>query len=268
MSSVIDLRTYLGASSRRLLVMVDLQEKNYDALARDNALELQRSLGNCIAAIRHAREFAIPIAFTRHGDTWHGDEAPGMLERSSPSPWISGLEPRRSDMVFERQQPSCYSNHLFENVVAQAGSFAIAGLIAEETCLATAIDASRRGHHVTFLSDASASRCRHNADAAAVHVLATQAIELFADVASTGQWLVATSQRLSKGIAMDDVSARRLHNVIPVLVEQRNLLIAGGVGFAGHLVDLAILQLQLSLHDISEDEMSEFSNKLGGERSE
>lgn len=199
MSSVIDLRTYVGASSRRLLVMVDLQEKNYDELARDNAAGLQRSLDNCMAAIRHAREFAIPIAFTRHGDDAPGMLEPGMLERSGQSAWISGLEPRRSDMVFERQQPSCYSNHLFENVVSQAGSFAIAGLVAEETCLATAIDASRRGHHVTFLSDASASRCRHNADAAAVHALATRAIELFADVASTGQWLVATSQRPLKG---------------------------------------------------------------------
>jgi nicotinamidase-related amidase len=194
MSSVIDLRTYVGASSRRLLVMVDLQENNYDELAKDHAPDLQRSLDNCIAAIRHAREIGIPIAFTRQGD-----DGPGMLERASQSAWISGLEPRRSDMVFERQQPSCYSNHLFENVVSQAGSFAIAGLLAEETCLATAIDAACRGHHVTFLSDASASRCRHNADAAAVHVLAIRAIELFADIASTGQWLIATSQRPLKG---------------------------------------------------------------------
>ena len=194
MNSVIDLRTYVGASSRRLLVMVDLQEKNYDELSSDNAPGLRRSLDNCIAAIRHAREFAIPIAFTRHGD-----DGPGVLEQSSQSAWISGLEPRRSDMVFERHQPSCYSNHLFENVVSQAGSFAIAGLVAEETCLATAIDASRRGHHVTFLSDASVSRSRPDTDAAAVHVLATRAIELFADVAATGQWLVATSQRPLKG---------------------------------------------------------------------
>lgn len=193
MSSVIDLRTYVGASSRRLLVMVDLQEKNYAALAQDNAPGVQRSLNNCMAAIRHARQFAIPIAFTRYGD------GPGVLERSSQSAWISGLEPRRADMVFERQQPSCYSNQLFESVVAQAGSFAIAGLVAEETCLATAMDAARRGHDVTFLSDASVSRSRPNTDAAAVHVLATKAIELFADVASTGQWLVATSQRPLKG---------------------------------------------------------------------
>jgi nicotinamidase-related amidase len=193
MSSVIDLRTYVGASTSRLLVMVDLQQKNYEALAKDHASGLARSMDNCIAAIRHARNFGIPIAFTRQGD------GPGVLERSAPSAWISGLEPRRSDMVFERQQPSCYGNQLFENVVSQAGSFAIAGLVAEETCLATAIDASRRGHRVTFLSDASASRSRPDSNAAAVHVLATQAIELFADVAATGQWLVATSQRPLKG---------------------------------------------------------------------
>ena len=59
---------------------------------------------------------------------------------------------------------------------------------------------------------------------------------------------------------MDELSARRLRNVIPVLTEQRNILLAGGVSFAAHLVDLAIMQLRLSLHDISEDELSELSN--------
>jgi hypothetical protein len=32
-----------------------------------------------------------------------------------------------------------------------------------------------------------------------VHVVASNAIELFADVANTGHWLVATSQRPLKG---------------------------------------------------------------------
>jgi hypothetical protein len=61
---------------------------------------------------------------------------------------------------------------------------------------------------------------------------------------------------------MDELSARRLRNVIPVLIEQRNLLVASKISFAGHLVDLAIMQLRLSLHEISEDELSEFSNVL------
>jgi nicotinamidase-related amidase len=191
MNSVIDLRTYLGASSSRLLVMVDLQENNYEELAGDRASDLARSLENCMSAITHARNMGIPIAFTRHA------ECCGAIERSAA--WISGFEPKRADMVFERQQPSCYANRLFDDVVSRAGGFAIAGLIAEETCLATAIDASHRGHHVTFLNDASVSRGRRDADARSVHLVATKAMELFADITTTRHWLVATSPRRLKG---------------------------------------------------------------------
>jgi len=193
MSSVIDLRTYVSASHSRLLVMVDLQEKNYSELVCDRASGLARSLENCMSAIRHARNLGLPIAFTRQAD------GPGLIERSAQSAWIAGFEPKRSDMVFERPQPSCYANQLFANVVSQIGSFTIAGLVAEQTCLATAIDASHRGHHVTFLSDASVSRGRHDADARAVHVVTTKAIELFADTVTTRDWLVATSPRTPKG---------------------------------------------------------------------
>ena len=193
MRSVIDLRTYVGASNSRLLVMIDLQQKNYDELAKDRASDLRRSLENCLSAIQHARNLGLPIAFTRQGDN------PGLIERSAQSAWISGLEPKRSDMVFERPQPSCYTNQMFEDVVSRIGNFAIAGLVAEETCLATAIDASHRGHHITFLSDASVSRARHNTDSQAVHTLTTKAIELFADTVTTRDWLVATSPRSPKG---------------------------------------------------------------------
>jgi hypothetical protein len=61
---------------------------------------------------------------------------------------------------------------------------------------------------------------------------------------------------------MDEFSSRRLHNVIPVLLEQRNILVSRGASFAGHLIDLAIMQLRLTLHEISEEELSEFSNVL------
>jgi nicotinamidase-related amidase len=193
MSSVIDLRSYVGASSSRLLVIVDLQEQNYRELARDPMSDLARSLENCMFAIRHARDRGLPIAFARQASN------SDWSETSACAAWISGFEPRRSDMVFERRQPSCYTSQLFDDVVSRAGSFAIAGLIAEETCLATAIDASHRGHHMTFLSDASVSRRRPDADARSVHLVTTKAIELFADVAATRHWLVATSQRASKG---------------------------------------------------------------------
>jgi len=101
-------------------------------------------------------------------------------------------------MVFERPQPSCYTNQLFDDVVSRIGSFTIAGL-AEEACLATAIDAAHRGHHVTFLSDASVSRGRRDSDARDVHILTTKAMELFADTFATRDWLIATSSRTHKG---------------------------------------------------------------------
>jgi hypothetical protein len=73
---------------------------------------------------------------------------------------------------------------------------------------------------------------------------------------------------------MDEVSARRLRNVIPVLIEQREIADSSGATLAGHLINLAIVQLRLTLHNISEEELSEFSNFLcvglvnGGKRPE
>jgi nicotinamidase-related amidase len=193
MSAVIDLRAYLGEPGSRLLVMVDLQMRNYEELARDPLCDVARCLENCMAAIEHARAQGLPIAFTRLG------EEPHLAERSAQSAWIAGFEPKRSDMVFERQRPSCYANRLFENIVAQSGSFALAGLIADEACLATAIDAAHRGHHVSFLHDAAASRARSGADARSVHSITTKAMELFADVRATRRWMIATSPSTTRG---------------------------------------------------------------------
>jgi hypothetical protein len=61
---------------------------------------------------------------------------------------------------------------------------------------------------------------------------------------------------------MDEFSTHRLRNVIPVLKEQRNIVVSRGASFAGHLIDLAIMQLRLTLNEISEEELSEFSNVL------
>ena len=193
MSAVIDLRAYRGEPRSRLLVMVDLQMRNYEELARDPLCDIAISLENCMAAIQHARAQGLPIAFTRLGE----EQRPS--ERSAQSAWIPGFEPKRSDMVFERQLPSCYANRLFDSIVSQSGSFALAGLIADETCLATAIDAAHRGHHVTFLHDASVSRARPGADARSVHVVTTKAMELFADVRATRRWVIATSQSTTRG---------------------------------------------------------------------
>jgi nicotinamidase-related amidase len=193
MSAVIDLRAYLGESHSRLLVMVDLQMQNCDELAGDPSCDVASALENCMAAIRHARANGLPIAFTRRMPE------PGSSRSFDRSAWIPGFEPKRSDMVFELERPSCYANRLFDDIVSHSTSFALAGLGADETCLATAIDAAQHGHDVTFLSDASVSRGRAGADARSVHLVTIKAIELFADVRATRRWLIATSQPTSKG---------------------------------------------------------------------
>ena len=193
MTSVVDLRAYVHGASGRMLVMVDLQMRTYDELAGHPGCDITRSLDNCMSAIRHARASGVPIAFTRQ------DDESDMTGRPAGSAWIAGFEPKRCDMVFERRRPSCYGNSLFENIVGQTGSFAIAGLVAEEVCLATAIDAAHRGHHVTFLSDASVCRGRLGTDARTSHLHTAKAMELFADVRATRHWLIATSQRSAKG---------------------------------------------------------------------
>jgi hypothetical protein len=55
---------------------------------------------------------------------------------------------------------------------------------------------------------------------------------------------------------MDELSARSLGGVIAVLVEQRGIVLAAGASFAAHLIDLAIMQLRLTINDITEEELS------------
>ncbi len=61
---------------------------------------------------------------------------------------------------------------------------------------------------------------------------------------------------------MDELKARRLRNVISNLAEQRHVVVSTGASFAGHLIDLAIMQVRLTLSEISEEELFEFSNVL------
>ncbi len=67
---------------------------------------------------------------------------------------------------------------------------------------------------------------------------------------------------------MDEFTARRLSNVISVLAEQRDIVESRGSCFAGHLIELAILQIRLTISNISEDELCEFSDivSVGGGR--
>jgi hypothetical protein len=64
---------------------------------------------------------------------------------------------------------------------------------------------------------------------------------------------------------IDMTGARTLRDAIAALTEQRDMVVAHGASFAGHLIDLAIMELRLTVHDITEEELSGLCDRLEAE---
>jgi nicotinamidase-related amidase len=188
-STVIDLRTFTNTVAVPVMVFVDLQQE-YVAAPRALALgEVSRELANCREILAHARSAGLPIAFTR----WIG-KSPFFNAATRFSDWIKGFEPHNTDMIFDRSQPSCYSNNDFAEVIANGGgNLVIAGFAGEVACLSTAIDAFHRGHNLMFVSDASASHALAGTSARDVHNFITRLVSLYGEVTTTQSWIEDTS---------------------------------------------------------------------------
>src|SRR5262249_49285033 len=106
-SSVIRLRSQ-RLSEIPILVLIDLQQE-YVAAPRITALPgAHVALRKCREALTAARANGIPVAFTRL------QGASAFFNRSSKLfDWVEGFEPLRSEMVFDRELPSCYSSEGF-----------------------------------------------------------------------------------------------------------------------------------------------------------
>jgi nicotinamidase-related amidase len=191
MTSVVDIRAYVNPSVVPTLVLVDLQQ---EYITPSRALVLpdpSRALANCRAALAHARAMGLPVAFVRRLDN-----AALFNPATRFARWIEGFEPTGADMVFERNQPSCYASAEFAEVMSSAGGlFVLAGFAGESACLSTAIDAYHRGHRITFLADASASHGLADLDADAAHRVIEEVIGIYGGVAETGAWIAHTSRR-------------------------------------------------------------------------
>jgi len=190
-ASVIDLRAYVDPSVVPTLVLVDLQQE-YIAAPRLLALpDAAQALANCRAALAHARAKGFPVAFVR----WLGRSA--LFNPATRfSRWIEGFDPTGADMVFERDQPSCYASASFGEVMSEGGgNFVLAGFAGESACLATSIDAFHRGHRVTYLADASASHQLDDISAPEVHRVVSKVVGLYSEVVGTRFWVAATSRK-------------------------------------------------------------------------
>jgi nicotinamidase-related amidase len=188
MSSVIDIRTFFTSGPVPTLVLLDLQQ---DWLSGARKLDFEQSAGalhNCREALAHARQMGFPVAFVRQSM-----ESGPFRSAAATARWIERFEPRGSDMVFERDRPSCFASPLFADAMASSGGpMVLAGFSGEAACLASALDAFHRGLEFTFLSDASASRTMGGTAADQVHALLIQVIRLYGAVTETERWVRTT----------------------------------------------------------------------------
>jgi hypothetical protein len=107
-----------------------------------------RSIQQCRLALMFARRHGFPIAMTR----WRPS---GTRFRG----WLEGLEPHASEMIFDQPRASCYSSATFAEMMSEGGgghNAVFACPINADAWISTAAEAAERGHHFTFLADASA----------------------------------------------------------------------------------------------------------------
>ena len=182
-SSVIRLRSQ-RLSEIPVLVLVDLQQE-YIAAPRITALPgAHGALQKCKDALTAARAAGIPIAFTRL------QGASGFFNRSSKLfEWIEGFEPLRSEMVFDRDMPSCYSSEGFAAFMKDVRApVVLAGFSGESACLATLVDGYHRKQQMIYLADASASQPLNGFDADETQRAVAGIASVYADIADTGSW--------------------------------------------------------------------------------
>lgn len=180
--SVIRFPGNMEESGTPLVVFVDLQQE-YVSDGRAHALARREPWwSNSLRLLEFARDRGLPVAHFRQL------RREPFFNRATPfAEWIDEFRPRPHEMVFERSQPSCYSNDSFTALLDSLSRpmFLLAGLTCESNCLATIFDAYHRGHRTTLVADACGSRALGDHGEAEVHDVVTEIAELFCDVALT-----------------------------------------------------------------------------------
>lgn len=146
MSFQFDKRSFANAHALPVIVLVDPCHHRLMNRCGLSQSELAGVLAHCRAALKHARDMGMAVAFVRDGTN------PRI---GSNSDWIKGFEPERSDMIFERRAASCYANPYFGEIARASGELVFAGFPGPGGCLSTAADAVRAGTRITFLEDAT-----------------------------------------------------------------------------------------------------------------
>ena len=201
MTRVVHLRALADPSVAPCLVLLDLQQEYISGQRLMAMTEADAALDKCRMALHHARAMGFPVAHFRQVC-----RSPFFNPVTTFSGWIKGFEPIGSDMVFDRDRPSCYSNRQFSDLMdSYGGHFVLAGFAGETACLSTVIEAFHRKHRFTYLFDASASHELGKLSARAVHEAVAAIIGVYGEVLDADTWVNATSDvvALPEGAARD-----------------------------------------------------------------
>ena len=147
-NNVVHLRPFVDPLAVPTVVLVDLQQEYVAAPRRMAVPDASAALTQCSRLLAHARDMGFPVAFMKRVT-----HAPFFNAATRFSQWIEGFSPLPTEMVFERELPSCYSNDDFACVMNEGAgvNIVLAGFAGESACLSTVIDAYHRGHRLTFL---------------------------------------------------------------------------------------------------------------------
>lgn len=142
MTSAVSLRTFANCSSVPIVVFVDMQQEYLAKLRLPAISGIDRALGYCRRVLDHSRRVGLPVTFIRMvNERAFSDRATPLVR------WIEGFEPYRSEMVFERSAPSCYSCQPFAALVNQSrGGIVLAGFAGESAWLGRCLSPRPRGY--------------------------------------------------------------------------------------------------------------------------
>jgi nicotinamidase-related amidase len=173
-----------GSYDMPIIVFVDLQ-REYVTQGRAHALDRREPWWtNCQRLLEFARERSLPVAHFRQV------RREPFFNRATPfADWIEEFRPRPHEMVFERAQPSCYSNESFAELLDSLAQpcFLLVGLTGESSCLATIMESYHRGHSVALVADASDSRPLGGYGESDVHGVVIEIAAQFGDVVTTSE---------------------------------------------------------------------------------
>lgn len=169
-----------------VFLFVDMQLE-FLASGRAYALgNIENCITNSLSILETARAHGMTIAhFHSYMDSTFFNQETRF---SNP---IEGFQPFPNEMVFERDQPSIYSNAAFSAFLESIYSpeLFLIGLTGEKSCLSTVVECAHRKQNLTFIQDASASPSIGNLTEVESHDFVSEIISVYAEVITTKELL-------------------------------------------------------------------------------